>query len=196
MANDATKVVFEKGFADARPTSCHAWFLRYFDLKTIEGIENLNTSAVTNMNSMFMACTGLETLDLRKFDVSKVTNATTMFRACSKLTTIYCNDTWDIETTVQMFDGATKLKGAVSYDSNHVDGAMANPDTGYFTRLYDPGDINGDGVVDVADVNALVNIIMGKARSEDYPGLSNLNNDGQVDVSDVNLLINIVLGKQ
>lgn len=55
-----------------------------------------------------------------------------------------------------------------------------------------PGDLNGDGVVDVSDVNIAINIILGKA---DYQSTADLNGDGTVDVSDINALINIVLGK-
>ena len=38
-----------------------------------------------------------------------------------------------------MFDGCTKLKGAVAYDQNKTDARMANPETGYFTRSNDGG---------------------------------------------------------
>ena len=56
------------------------------------------------------------------------------------------------------------------------------------------GDINGDDVVDVADANLLINIIVGKATNE-HPRLSDLNGDKVVDVEDVSRLINIMLGK-
>ena len=48
-----SKVVFEASFANARPTSCYAWFQNFIKLKQIEGIENLNTENVTNMSDMF-----------------------------------------------------------------------------------------------------------------------------------------------
>ena len=58
------------------------------------------------------------------------------------------------------------------------------------------GDINGDGKVDVSDVNILINIMLGKAQANNYPGNPDLNDDGKVDVSDVNAVINIMLGKE
>ena len=57
------------------------------------------------------------------------------------------------------------------------------------------GDVNGDGTVDVSDVNIVINIMLGKANASDYPGNADCNGDGKVDVSDVNIIINIMLGK-
>ena len=56
-----------------------------------------------------------------------------------------------------------------------------------------PGDVNGDGVVDVADVNAAINIILEIKTEADYNGNADLTDDGVVDVSDVNAIINIIL---
>ena len=58
------------------------------------------------------------------------------------------------------------------------------------------GDINGDGKVDVSDVNIIINIMLGKAQASSYPGNPDLNNDNKVDVTDVNAVINIMLGKE
>ncbi|MBO4871078.1 MAG: hypothetical protein J5565_03740 [Muribaculaceae bacterium] len=58
---------------------------------------------------------------------------------------------------------------------------------------YKEGDVNGDGKVDVADVNCAINIILEIKTPEDYVGNADLNGDGKVDVSDVNLIINIIL---
>ena len=55
------------------------------------------------------------------------------------------------------------------------------------------GDVNGDGVVDVADVNAAINIILETKTEADYIGNADLTGDGVVDVSDVNAIINIIL---
>ena len=54
------------------------------------------------------------------------------------------------------------------------------------------GDVNGDGVVDVSDVTALVNKILGMA---DWPdSRCDIDGSGVIDVSDVTVLINIILG--
>ncbi|MBR1804507.1 MAG: hypothetical protein IJ775_06370 [Muribaculaceae bacterium] len=55
------------------------------------------------------------------------------------------------------------------------------------------GDVTGDGKVDVADVNAVINIILKNKTENDYPGNADVDGDGKVDVSDVNAIINIIL---
>lgn len=57
------------------------------------------------------------------------------------------------------------------------------------------GDVNGDGEVDVTDVNILINIILGKDSADNYDGRADVTGDGNTDVSDVNSLINIILNK-
>lgn len=57
------------------------------------------------------------------------------------------------------------------------------------------GDVNGDGAVDVADVNACINVVLGQEDASKYDGRCDLNGDGAVDVADVNAIINIVLGQ-
>ena len=57
------------------------------------------------------------------------------------------------------------------------------------------GDVDGNGLVDVDDVNALINIILGNASTIDYAGISDVNQSGLIDVDDVNEVINIILNK-
>ena len=56
------------------------------------------------------------------------------------------------------------------------------------------GDVNSDGNVDVADINAIVNIMLGTAQASDYPGRADVNNDNKVDVADINTIVNLMLG--
>ncbi|MBQ2490505.1 MAG: leucine-rich repeat protein [Muribaculaceae bacterium] len=55
-----------------------------------------------------------------------------------------------------------------------------------------PGDVNGDGRVNVSDVSALINMILGITPMDQTAG--DVNGDGRVNVSDVSALINIILG--
>lgn len=59
-------------------------------------------------------------------------------------------------------------------------------------------DINKDGNWTIADVTALVNIILGKDNGEPYQydhKAADVNNDGTVTIADVTALVNIILGK-
>ena len=58
-----------------------------------------------------------------------------------------------------------------------------------------PGDIDGDGKVDVSDVNLAVNIILGKESRADYIARADMDGNGSIDVTDVNMIVNIILGK-
>ena len=54
------------------------------------------------------------------------------------------------------------------------------------------GDLDGNGTVDVDDLNMVINMMLGKA---DKTAAADTNNDGAVDVDDMNNIINIMLGK-
>ena len=62
-------------------------------------------------------------------------------------------------------------------------------------HVLDLGDVNGDKVVDISDVNTLINYILGKQSDLTNFGVGDINNDGVIDISDVNAVINIILGK-
>ena len=52
------------------------------------------------------------------------------------------------------------------------------------------GDVNGDAEVNIADVNAIINMIL-----NDEPDLrGDVNNDGEINIADVNAVIEVILG--
>ena len=51
------------------------------------------------------------------------------------------------------------------------------------------GDVNLDGEVNIADINAVVDIITG---GDDYVTTADVNGDGEINISDVNAIINII----
>ena len=54
------------------------------------------------------------------------------------------------------------------------------------------GDVNGDKVVDVNDLNIIINVMLGHSTLTQYPA-ADLDGNGVVDVQDLNSLINIML---
>ncbi len=55
------------------------------------------------------------------------------------------------------------------------------------------GDVNGDGEVNLADVNAIIDIIMSGSDDADMMSRSDVNSDGEVNVADVNTIIDMIL---
>ena len=157
-----SQVVFEASFANARPTSCYAWFQNFIKLKQIEGIENLNTENVTNMkfmfkgcssltsldvthfntgnvtsmSGMFDGCSGLISLDVTNFNTANVTDMSNMFFCCYKLKEIYVSDkfvTDDVISSGYMFMRCSSLSGDIDWISVKVsDKTYAKIDGGYF----------------------------------------------------------------
>ncbi|MBQ3920443.1 MAG: BspA family leucine-rich repeat surface protein, partial [Oscillospiraceae bacterium] len=76
-AADVKKVVIARDTTAG--TSLHGAFDGFSSLESIEGLEYLDTSSVTDMRGMFMSCSSLTSLDLSGFDTSNVTAMYGMF---------------------------------------------------------------------------------------------------------------------
>ena len=86
VAETIESVVFNESFSNCNSiTSTSAWFFGCIQLRTIIGLNYLNTSNVTEMNSMFYSCSSLESLDLSSFNTSSVKDMTAMFWGCYSL---------------------------------------------------------------------------------------------------------------
>lgn len=105
-------VEFSSSFANARPTSTYGWFYGMENLTTINGLNNLNTSEVTNMTGMFLKCKKLTSLDLSGFKTDKVTHMANMFMECEELVSINLGgfSTKNAENLGNMFLGCHKLQ--------------------------------------------------------------------------------------
>ena len=114
-----TKVVFDPAFANARPTNCYAWFQGYVNLTSIEGIEYLNTSQVTDMHNMFYNCYHLQTTDFSGFDTRKVKDMSYMFYNCDSLKSLDISNfnTSEVTDMRGMFDSCI---GLTSLDLSHL----------------------------------------------------------------------------
>ncbi|MBR6284971.1 MAG: dockerin type I repeat-containing protein [Muribaculaceae bacterium] len=55
------------------------------------------------------------------------------------------------------------------------------------------GDVDGNGKVDIDDVNILLNIILDRTTADKYEGRADVDESGSVDIDDVNEVINIML---
>lgn len=152
------KVVFDKSFATARPISTYNWFGGFSILAEIKGWQYLNTSKVTNMDTMFdgcglltsidlsyfdtqkvtsmrcmfQSCVSLQSLNLQSFNTSNVTDMTGMFRGCAELVKIYVGTGWNtsnVKESSVMFFSCSKLKG--EQGTSYIEGAWETYDCSY-----------------------------------------------------------------
>mgnify|MGYP001368223555 FL=1 len=93
--------------------------------------------------------------------------------------------------TISVGDQYSCLKGIVSYSYNEFKIYPRNIDDFSCDDIEClAGDVNGDFQIDVLDVVATVNFILGNAESVDC---ADMNGDGTVDVLDIVALVNIIL---
>ena len=132
LHDDINLVVFEASFANARPTSCYAWFQGFENLKQIEGIENLNTANVTDMSYMFKNCSNLAKLDVAHFNTAKVTTMNSMFTRCSNLAELDLThfNTANVTNMYEMFNGCSNL---VKLDVTNFNTAKVTAMNGMFS---------------------------------------------------------------
>ena len=79
--------------------------------------KDFDTSAVTNMSSMFRLCSNLTTLDLSNFNTSSVTNMSYMFYRCSSLTSIIGTHTLE-EVQAGTIKALRGLKVGISFSDS------------------------------------------------------------------------------
>ena len=130
-------VVFNPSFAGARPESTIYWFGGMNNLQTIEGIEYLNTSEVTDMGLMFYNCSSLKSLDVSHFDTSKVKNMNLMFYFCQQLEELDISHftlSDDVQTALMFFSCSSLKKLTIGEKGNNLAntacinvGSQANP---------------------------------------------------------------------
>ena len=90
--------------------------------------------------------------------------------------------------SVSLRDGMTTEIGEINYNSGGF--AITHPEMGY-----QPGDVNMDGSVDVTDIVAMVNFILGAGDLNDQQfELADINSNGLVNVEDLVLVVQIILG--
>jgi hypothetical protein len=58
---------------------------------------------------------------------------------------------------------------------------------------YPVGDVNGDYEVNIADVNCVIDVILGAREASEFEGRADVNGDGEVNIADVNVIIDIIL---
>ena len=102
---EITKIVIDESFRNFVPKTTAGWFEGLTALEEIRGLENLNTSEVTDMSRMFAGCGALRSLDVSRFDTLNVKQMQQMFMGCAALTELdlYFFDTAKVTDMHEMF---------------------------------------------------------------------------------------------
>src|SRR5574340_1254225 len=77
LGSQIKKIIFTA--TTKAPDDCRALFRNLKSLTEIVGLEELDTSDVTEMSAMFKSCSSLKSLDLSSFNTSKVTTMRDIF---------------------------------------------------------------------------------------------------------------------
>ena len=87
-------------------------FAFFENLTEIRGLNQVDTSEVTNMSFMFFGCQNLSSLDLSNFNTTKATSMAEIFWNCKKLTNLNVSsfDTSKVNDMYDMFNGCENLE--------------------------------------------------------------------------------------
>lgn len=165
---------------------------------TIQGDGSLYANSI--MRGIFLRCTRLTIKDIKLQAKGIMNNGDGVLCALA-----FDNVQADINGAVERIGEHITIQNcAITYPK---DAYIEHSDYGYYiaqgngnpathiiiSRNVDSiiGDVNGDQEVNIADINIVINVILG--GSSNYMA-ADVNGDHEVNIADVNLIINIILG--
>lgn len=125
IQTSADKILGHNTFRDQwnNPTGLFQYYLK---VTSITGLDKLDMSEVTDMNSMFNQCYALSELDLSSFNTSKVTDMGGMFSVCQALISLNLSsfDTSNVTDMIYMFSYCSALTSLdlSSFNTSNVTG--------------------------------------------------------------------------
>lgn len=139
----------------------------------------MKKTIITMLIALVAICASAETYSYLKFTK---TNGTTVTCSVEGLKITYDNT----NVTVTNAEGTTTIALAEVRD-------MYFSNDGSTTPVYQLGDVNMDGDVNIADVTALIDYLLNGDDSVIDLTAANVNEDNSVDISDVTHLIDMLL---
>ena len=159
---------------------------------------NMGNSVTTIGGMTFATCSSLASITI---PASVTSIGLGVFWDCTGLNNIYSyiNHPADAEMEFMVFQGVKVAECTLHVIEGRLQEYRNADQWKDFVNIIDdlktpviPGDVSGDGKVNVSDVTVLINMILGIIDTDDQS--ADVNGDGKVNVSDITALINIILG--
>lgn len=84
---------------------------------------------------------------------------------------------------------------SVNFESNVAVGMPSNPLMFCLNNVGVPGDVNGDGDIDIVDVTSTIGYVIHQVPADFIFKAADVNNDGTVDIVDVTSIIDMIINK-
>ena len=178
-----TKLILAgKGVIHANQNSKDA-FAEFLAVKSIAGLDKLDTTRTNNMSGMFRGCAALAELDVSNFTTDIVTDMSHMYDGCSKITSIAGLSSFDTSSVTDMSgmfakSAITSLDGLSNWDTSSViNMSYMFADIGYPFETVN--DISGWDTSKVTDMSGM------------FSGCSNLRTASNLSAWDTHSVVNM-----
>ncbi len=179
---------------------------------SVKSIQHCAFSECSNLNAIVLG-NGLNTIDNSAFYTESLMAVYSMSTDPPTLGNTVFNYSTTSEGTLYVPTGSKAAYQSANgwkefrdiVETDNFDEVIAHLDEVYG---HIPGDINGDGVVNIADANSVIEVIINGSgsshgHSPDYYGeihstfvYGDINSDGVVNIGDINTVINLILTKE
>ena len=141
-------------------------------------------------SAAFSGCTGLTQVT---FPASVTSIGANAFKGCNQLLDVTCLPMTPPSASRNSF--SSYLQATLTVPTSALETYKAADPWKSFANIVGVntvvGDVNNDGEINIADVNAVTDCIL----TNDFTDRSDVNGDGEVNIADINALIGIILGK-
>ncbi len=172
------------------------------DANAFDGCDELNSVVIgdaveTIGEEAFQGCTGLTSVT---FGSGVTSIGDRAFNYCNALQTVTCHGTVPpAMASSNCFSSAAYRKATLKVHRNYIETYTATDFWYKFEHIegygsLGNGDVNGDGIINIADVTVTIDQLLGgSAESEFYFESADLNYNGRLDIGDITTLIDLLL---
>jgi len=154
---------------------------------------DITTPSVSTIhNKTFAHCPDLTSIVLQN-SISEI--GSNAFSGCSGLRSITCKPVTPPSTSNSFADESIFTQATLFVPNESLEAYRAHEEWKRFSRIVPfvgagPGDSNGDGDINIADVTSLIDQLL---SGEEIPPYVDVNGDGEINISDVTMLIDMLL---